>query len=112
MAGNCGGQGASDFFAACAVVVDGGTTAAANNHASTDPSIATPARVYARGDHLKVEGATSLTLYLAGETNFPFGSADLRSGDPADRAAERIQAAIDAGYEAVREAHSTDWKKH
>ncbi len=112
MAGNCGGQGGSNFFAACAAVADEGMAAATNNLASTGPSIATPARVHALGDHLKIEGATSLTLYLAGETNFPQGSAGLRTGDPAVRAASRIQAAIAAGYEAVRAAHLADWKEH
>ncbi|MBO7743193.1 glycoside hydrolase N-terminal domain-containing protein [Paenibacillus sp. MWE-103] len=82
MAGNCGGEGGSEYAAVLKASAEGGT-------------------VKAIGDHLLVEGADGVTIVLAAATTF-------RVADPLAEARERTAAALRIGYAELHKRHIDD----
>lgn len=82
MQGNAGGDGGVDYCTVLQVVPVGGT-------------------IKSIGEHLVVEGADEVTLYVAAATTY-------RHEDPEAYCLDRVGAAVSKGFEAIRADHETD----
>ncbi|WFA19417.1 glycoside hydrolase family 95 protein [Paenibacillus mucilaginosus] len=84
MRGNCGGKGGSDFRAALRADAEGGS-------------------VRIIGEHLIVEGADAVTLYLSAATTF-------RQEDPEAYCLNTLSSAAARGYASLLERHTEDYR--
>lgn len=83
--GHCGGKGGSRLCMALSAKAEGGT-------------------VETTGEYLMVEGADSVTFYLAAETSF-------RHRDPEEACLRMLAKAAAKSYEELREDHVLDYKR-
>lgn len=71
--------------------------------------------VTAAGEKLLVEGADSVVVYVAAQTDYKNDYPTYRTGETTEEVAaqvtERIEKAVEKGYEAVKENHMADYKE-